>query len=183
MELMKATIKARLLLAKHKTIPLPSLTLPLRQTGQRGAKRSMHDGTITCLGCETKRPVADYRSSLKGNGKRYLESRCNDCRKIACICRNLGITRQEYDRIYAASGGKCAICERTADQVKLCVDHCHGNGKLRGMLCAACNTGLGVFRDDTNLLRKAAEYVQESRFNHAADDRMLLLKQARSQRA
>jgi hypothetical protein len=53
--------------------------------------------------------------------------------------------------------GPCAICSRTAP---LIADHCHQTGRARGLLCRACNIGLGVFRDSPEVLGKAIAYLQ-----------------------
>jgi len=65
-----------------------------------------------------------------------------------------GISLDEVKKLLAR--GCCDICGSTE---KLCVDHCHREGHLRGLLCAACNKGLGFFRDDPALLQKAARYL------------------------
>tara|TARA_B100001778_G_C18340888_1_gene517445 strand:- start:43 stop:579 length:537 start_codon:yes stop_codon:yes gene_type:complete len=39
------------------------------------------------------------------------------------------------------------------------VDHNHKTKKVRGLLCSQCNTGLGQFEDNPELLRKAIEYL------------------------
>jgi hypothetical protein len=56
----------------------------------------------------------------------------------------------------------CFICNRP-DQtgIALAVDHNHSNGKLRGLLCGHCNTGLGLFKDNPNLLQKAIDYLHQ----------------------
>ena len=70
------------------------------------------------------------------------------------VAQSLGITVQEVEAVLAR--GKCDLCGSTEG---LCVDHCHRAGHIRGLLCSACNKGLGFFRDDPRLLRKAARYL------------------------
>lgn len=73
-----------------------------------------------------------------------------------------GITIEDYDKMYAAQSGKCWICgtyRNSGGQDGLVVDHCHNKGHVRGLLCASCNHGLGKFKDDTQRLEKAIEYL------------------------
>lgn len=72
-----------------------------------------------------------------------------------------GLSRAEYNAQLVAQEGVCAICGRTnANGKELSVDHSHATGKLRALLCAACNQGLGAFQDDPQLLVHAARYLQ-----------------------
>jgi hypothetical protein len=81
------------------------------------------------------------------------------------LTRKYGITLGEYEALLESQGGVCAICgepELAANQygpLPLAVDHCHGSGAVRGLLCSGCNTGLGKFRDDPELLRAASRYL------------------------
>jgi hypothetical protein len=50
----------------------------------------------------------------------------------------------------------CVIC---GCETGLCVDHSHQSGRIRGLLCNACNKGLGFFRDNPSLLYRAADYI------------------------
>jgi hypothetical protein len=43
---------------------------------------------------------------------------------------------------------------------RLSVDHCHNTGKIRGILCTKCNTGLGSFKDNIELLMNAIKYLK-----------------------
>jgi len=55
------------------------------------------------------------------------------------------------------SGIECEICGEVATDA----DHCHKENQGRGPLCGMCNSGLAFFRDDPDLLRAAADYVEE----------------------
>lgn len=78
-----------------------------------------------------------------------------------------GLALGEYDRMYSEQGGLCAICREpevsperyTGRARKLFVDHHHQTGKVRGLLCMLCNIGIGQFRDDPELLRRAIQYL------------------------
>lgn len=72
--------------------------------------------------------------------------------------RRYGITAADADRMLREQGGLCAICrERPAAHV----DHDHRTGRVRRLLCFTCNSGLGNFRDDPELLRLAADYLED----------------------
>ena len=71
-----------------------------------------------------------------------------------------GVSFEEYRRLEDESDGRCAICgaEKPPNRA-LAVDHDHESGRLRGLLCAPCNTGLGCFRDSVSLLEAAITYL------------------------
>ena len=76
-----------------------------------------------------------------------------------------GITLDQYFALYEAQGGTCSLCPAKMSPVasgpanRLCVDHCHETGEIRGLLCKSCNTALGAFRDDPIRLQKAIDYL------------------------
>ena len=74
--------------------------------------------------------------------------------------REYGITPERYDELFACQGGKGAICGAQSPRKKLAVDHCHETGKVRGLLCGSCNTGLGKLGDNIEGLRKALQYLE-----------------------
>ena len=81
------------------------------------------------------------------------------------------LTLAAYDDLVAQQGGVCAVCLKpeTAKDNKngvvrrLSVDHDHVSGKVRGLLCAKCNAGLGHFDDQPTLLESAAHYLRNQR--------------------
>ena len=72
-----------------------------------------------------------------------------------------GLTVQEYDALFFLQDGRCLICKQPerGRKGRLAVDHDHGTGEVRGLLCASCNFGIAHFDDNPALLREAALYV------------------------
>jgi hypothetical protein len=76
--------------------------------------------------------------------------------------KRYGITPDDYDALLEYQGGGCAICGITTPQTGrtyLHVDHDHDSDEVRGILCSACNTALGSFKDSRELLDRAIEYL------------------------
>lgn len=89
--------------------------------------------------------------------------------------RNYGITLDDYNVILASQHGVCAICGEIPEgprnqrrgahlifKARLVVDHDHATGKVRGLLCSTCNTGIGALKDDPATIRSALAYLERS---------------------
>lgn len=80
--------------------------------------------------------------------------------------RKYGISLEDYDDMLASQDGVCAICgevetrKRMGKVLPLAVDHCHDGGHIRGLLCGACNMGLGSFKDSIDVMMSAIEYIK-----------------------
>ncbi len=81
--------------------------------------------------------------------------------------RQFGITVEEYDFLVGLQNSLCTICDKPETQLNkkgtprdLSVDHCHKTGRIRGLLCASCNLGIGHFKDDIELLKRAINYLE-----------------------
>lgn len=58
---------------------------------------------------------------------------------------------------------ECPICaKKTIAGVtsKVVLDHNHRNGEVRGWVCDSCNTGIGRFKDDINLIKRAIKFIE-----------------------
>lgn len=137
----------------------------------------------SCTKCGQSKPMADFHLYASGKPKSwckvcqlaYMRDKRRDIPKVtkAVIKRRerlkekFGITEQEYDAMLVAQHGVCAICGMPERKIirgvvpPLAVDHCHTTGNVRGLLCHACNIGLGMFRDNPGLLVKAIEYIHD----------------------
>ena len=109
------------------------------------------------------------------NGRR-TNKHCRECCKKQCLVRwhakpqierqasrvyKYGITPEDFKKMHETQQGKCAICNQEPKTKRgLHVDHHHGTGKVRGLLCHGCNVALGSFKEDVTLLEKAIEYLR-----------------------
>lgn len=77
-----------------------------------------------------------------------------------------GLTEEAHDAMLASQGGCCAICKTfrwgSTSGVPH-VDHDHETGEVRGLLCFACNTGLGKLGDNVESLERALAYLKKAR--------------------
>jgi hypothetical protein len=77
--------------------------------------------------------------------------------------KQYGLTYEQYQEMGDACGWRCQICGTHKDETKdgrFHVDHCHDTQVVRGLLCGLCNRGLGMFSDNPELIRKAADYLE-----------------------
>lgn len=134
-----------------------------------------------CTKCKTEKDFNEFYSDLRR--KSGVTSWCRECwreyerirrerlgfrgRKNRKLKYQYGMTIQEYSAILKAQNGLCAICENKETTInaknskiqKLCVDHDHATGKIRALLCTACNKALGLLNDDPSRILKAHNYL------------------------
>lgn len=75
--------------------------------------------------------------------------------------RVYNISLEEWEIKMEIQDYKCAICTKDLRTEKPQTDHCHESENVRGILCAKCNWGLGMFNDNPELMYKAAEYIKQ----------------------
>ncbi|MET4584947.1 hypothetical protein ACVLB3_000214 [Pseudarthrobacter sp. PvP022] len=114
-------------------------------------------GTIQCHTCGRFKPMADFFA------RGVALVMCTSCTVASVdpllavrIRQRYGITAVEYAAMLLDQHNLCAVCEKLRP---LHVDHCHITGKVRGLVCRPCNTGMGMFNDDADRLLAAAEYI------------------------
>ena len=78
--------------------------------------------------------------------------------------RRYGITIEQFDAMVVSQNGLCAICQEPFPPIRkkmaIHVDHCHDTNHVRGLLCARCNVGLGLFGDSIDRLVDASAYLK-----------------------
>ena len=144
--------------------------------------------TYTCSKCKRSLPLSCFsKNKYKKRGHEY---RCKDCmntmsrawraahpekvreyklrEKLSGSAHRTSIRKHGWDLSLEkirelraeARTGSCGICGLRTEK-PLCIDHNHATNELRGLLCNNCNQGLGLFRDNADLLRKAAKYLEQ----------------------
>jgi len=82
-------------------------------------------------------------------------------RRIRQSARDLGFDPDWMVGYFQAHNGLCDVCGRPPTGNRLSIDHNHVTGELRGLLCINCNTGLGMFKDNPELLLLAVDYLDK----------------------
>jgi hypothetical protein len=102
----------------------------------------------------------NQRPSIKKRKKKYM--------KKYNIKHNYGILLEEFKFYLEKQENKCAICSHTfTPEDKICIDHDHATGKVRGLLCFKCNVLLGMAVDNSKTLMNAIKYLNE--YNQIAE--------------
>lgn len=140
-----------------------------------------------CPCCGEAKPTTEFSRHNK-NGKWGFCSWCKECNnkrtkkyllenpeKSKRMGRNnklkkqYGLTIEDIETMLKNQNYKCAICGGeiflfgSSKNLTAHVDHDHKTGKVRGLLCHECNTGLGKFRDNTNYLLSAISYLKKNK--------------------
>ena len=167
--------KSHLQYCSHKCYTEHKSILSLRKQRDTGLK--------ICTYCKKELSI----SSFSKDKSRYdgLHSTCKDCSsmlrkkyrtskdgkrvtKNTNLKKLYGITVDEYESMYESQNGVCLICKQKESLMEngllrsLSVDHDHITDEVRGLLCNACNRGLGLFRDNIDALNNAIEYLKQN---------------------
>jgi protein-arginine kinase activator protein McsA len=135
-----------------------------------------------CGRCGENKTTCNFHRNIRSkDGLQYYCKKCSgevnravdnkkrsDSIRWSTIKRKFGLTKEDYKSLLKSQDWVCAICGNFETKTvkgrvqSLSVDHCHTTGEVRGLLCNACNTAIGNFKDDPELLRKAASYIEEN---------------------
>jgi hypothetical protein len=111
---------------------------------------------------ETKKVSPSFSLDLPEDHQVVVQRQ--DFRRERMLRTTYGISIEEYDELLRSQDGGCAGCLAKPTTKRLAVDHCHTTGKVRGLLCTACNLSLGHLKEDLATIQRLMEYLK----NHAA---------------
>lgn len=116
-----------------------------------------------CITCVSKRRIErlierfGYDGFVKYRKLEHFRRRCRLLYKIH---------HDEAFNMLRTQNDLCPICQQPIEffsqqyEREACVDHDHITGKVRGILCHWCNTGIGYFQDCPDKLKKCQDYLQ-----------------------
>ncbi len=126
-------------------------------------KKGIHGKHSRCKQCEKDYRLAQGEGVHAAKQKIWRENNREHYRLYARIWEynrlGLNITKEEYILLHEIQNNKCALCNKIPTS-KLCLDHDHITGRIRGLLCRECNLGLGHFKDNIEVLAKAINYLK-----------------------
>lgn len=101
-------------------------------------------------------------------GRKTTRPTCTECRKSidGIALRTNEKKRMQVDKpdIFFI----CPICKKASIPgvtANLVIDHDHDTGNARTWICDSCNTGLGRFKDNIELLKEAIKYLKKYKKN------------------
>lgn len=133
-----------------------------------------NQGRKRCVTCGVWRPESDFHKAK--NCKDGLASTCARCaseKNGARQRRNHGVTDEDFARILEEQGGRC-VCGSSGpfaiDHDHSCCPGRHGCKRcVRGALCRPCNSAIAFARDDPEVLRSLAKYLEKKRRGRGRD--------------
>ncbi|QXO14575.1 HNH endonuclease [Arthrobacter phage Kaylissa] len=115
-----------------------------------------------CKPCHAARQRELYAESPERRAK-IAERLASDRHKQRKAELLYGMDPGDYARLLAEQGGTCSICHQPPSGHRLCVDHDHTSGKVRGLLCHNCNRAIGLLGDDPERVASAAAYLERTK--------------------
>lgn len=122
--------------------------------------KRMRDGyQNVCTPCRREYHRRWYQKRKSGDDTEYLARQAANLRRTVLQrkLKKYGLTQEQYNQLVSKG---CAICAGPPNgRGRYAFDHDHTTGKFRGLLCTKCNTGIGQFNDNQNLLIRAVGYL------------------------
>ncbi|KKM94802.1 hypothetical protein LCGC14_1194640 [marine sediment metagenome] len=115
-----------------------------------------------CFNARRRKHYAKHHTEVRSYTNKWRKNNSERIR-IGRIKREYGISLEEYNKIITDQDNSCAVCNSVFKvDKKPVVDHDHITGKVRGLLCTSCNSGIGFLGDTLLSLKKACDYLSKS---------------------
>jgi hypothetical protein len=113
-----------------------------------------------CRDCWNKHQN-EYQSERRRDSKVFKDKRVHSGWEYT-LKSKYGLTEEQYIEMFNSQGGVCAICKfPCVSGDKLCVDHNHTTGEVRGLLCRSCNLAVAAVGESEVLIYSLLYYIQQ----------------------
>lgn len=122
-----------------------------------------------CTKCGEEKPLSAFvlrKGAFDHLGNPFYLPKCRKCNSLRITAQKFRISEDTYLSMLSEAEGKCELCGEVPVSkgrllyAGLVIDHSHVTGKIRGLLCPNCNSGLGMFGDDLAKLKMAVAYLE-----------------------
>ncbi len=123
-----------------------------------------------CTKSQNKKWADDNKEHRKVRSANYYKNNKDECTLRGTkwhYKKHYNIEYEDFLNLIKQQQGKCACCDveltlGPKTKTRAVLDHCHFTGSLRKVLCNRCNTAIGLFEDNANLLQAASVYLKEN---------------------
>ncbi len=131
----------------------------------RSTKDGLGHQCKLCVGESNKQWALKNPSNQKKRSKKHYQNNTEKYKKWGLnrkkkdLKTKYDLTLEQAEEIYSRG---CQICGTTE---KLCIDHCHSTGKVRGCLCFKCNLRLGNYEkllEDQYYFYRLQKYLEDN---------------------
>jgi hypothetical protein len=120
--------------------------------------------TKICNVCHILKPINEFAVNQNAVAGRTRRPSCNECRKGIDGMALKSSERKRMEEIKPKVFFVCPICKKTSIPgvtANLVIDHNHQTGNANEWICDSCNTGLGRFKDNIELLQEIIKYLKK----------------------
>lgn len=118
-----------------------------------------------CNVCHRYLPTTKFSKNQNGKGDRPIRRpSCDECRRVIDGINMTAKDKKKWEKVKPdLKIFVCPICHKKTIPgltSKVVLDHDHKTGRPRAWICDSCNTGIGRFKDEVDLLQNAIKYLE-----------------------
>lgn len=127
-------------------------------------KKKYSNGRLMCKQCKSDYYSTYYKTNknIRQEKNRIWANNNKMSQKENAVKRKYNLSMDDYNKLLQLQNYSCAICktDKPGGRGIFHIDHNHKTGKVRGLLCHGCNTGIGLLKESIDVLQNAITYLK-----------------------
>jgi hypothetical protein len=153
-------------IGKLKKIDIELSKIKFLDTTKTGRPKGMPKEfpTKICNVCHILKPIEEFDINQNAVAGKTRRPTCKDCRKGIDGVALKTSEKKRMEAIKPEVFFVCPICKKASIPgvtANLVIDHNHETGTAREWICDSCNTGLGRFKDNIELMQEIIKYLKK----------------------